>query len=254
MSNSDDSKQGLLMTNDTAAQPSDNSALASNNSSSTSANPAHIHLPKYDLAEEIAHAITHGIGAIASIVGLTVMIVFSALNGDYWDLLGSSIFGATLVLTFTASTLYHGITNLNVKSVLQKVDHAAIYLLIAGTYTPFLFTYFRETFGWSLFIGLWSLALFGVALEFVAPSKFKKLALVIYLGMGWAVVFIAKPMIETVPASGLWLLLAGGLSYTVGVIFYVWSKLPFNHAIWHVFVLAGAILHYLSVMLYVVPK
>ena len=211
-------------------------------------------LPGYRLSEEIAHAVSHGVGALASVVGLTIMVMFAALYGDKWHVISSSIYGTTLVLTFTASTLYHGITHPTAKSILQKVDHAAIYLLIAGTYTPFLFTYFRESFGWGLFIGLWSLALLGVALEFIAANKLKKLALVIYLGMGWTVVFIAKPMIASVPEPGLWLLLAGGLSYTIGVIFYVWTRLPFNHAIWHLFVLAGAILHYLSVMLYVIPK
>ena len=207
----------------------------------------------YSLGEEIAHSITHGIGALLSIAGLVVLVAFSSLNGDVWHVVSSSIYGATLIILYSASTLYHAITHPKAKSFLQHLDHAAIYLLIAGTYTPFLLVSLRGTWGWSLFGVIWSIALTGMVLEFVDAKRFNKLSLWLYLGLGWIVLLAIKPMLLHVEMGGLILLLSGGLSYSLGVIFYVREKMTYNHAIWHLFVLAGSVLHFFSVLFYVIP-
>lgn len=206
----------------------------------------------YTLAEEIAHTITHGLGILLSIAGLAVLVGFSSINGDVWQIVSSSIFGATLVILYGASTLYHGIHHPRARAILQKIDHAAIYLLIAGTYTPFLLVSLRGSWGWSLFGVIWSLALIGAVLEFIDWKPFRRISLALYLGMGWIVVIAFKPMVEHVETGGLVLLLLGGLSYTLGVVFYVWEKLDYNHAIWHIFVMGGSILHFFSILFYVI--
>ncbi|HED34947.1 MAG TPA: hemolysin III family protein [Gammaproteobacteria bacterium] len=207
----------------------------------------------YTVAEEVAHTLTHGLGMLLSIAGLAVLVGFSNMNGDAWHVTSTSIFGATLVLLYGISTLYHGIQHPSLKAFLQKMDHAAIYLLIAGTYTPFLLVSLRGVWGWSLFGVIWSLAVVGVLLEFIPRKRYERTALALYLGMGWIIVLAIQPMIESVAPGGLYLLVAGGLAYTLGVVFFVWEKLAFNHAIWHVFVLAGSVLHYFAILLYVVP-
>jgi len=207
----------------------------------------------YSVAEEIAHTITHGLGMLLSIAGLVVLVGFSAQNGDAWHITSSSIFGATLILLYGASTLYHGIQQPRFRPILQKMDHAAIYLLIAGTYTPFLLISLRGVWGWWLFGIIWSLAIIGVALEFIPRKRLERTALTLYLVMGWIIVGAIQPMMEHVAPGGLYLLVAGGLCYTLGVVFYVWERLAFNHAIWHVFVLAGSISHYFAILFYVVP-
>ncbi|RLA04437.1 MAG: hemolysin III family protein [Gammaproteobacteria bacterium] len=165
----------------------------------------------------------------------------------------SSIFGASLILMYSASTLYHGVFHIKTKAVLKQLDHAAIYVLIAGTYTPYFMISLRESSVWPLFIFLWVFAILGVLFEFIHIKALKKISLALYLGMGWLAIFIIEPLLEQVPPAGMWLLLAGGLAYSLGVIFYVWEKLPFNHAIWHLFVLAGSVLHFLSIFFYVIP-
>lgn len=207
----------------------------------------------YSAAEEIAHTITHGFGMLLSIAGLAVMVGFSSLNGDVWHILSSSIYGASLILLFGASTLYHGIPHPKAKALLQKVDHAAIYLLIAGTYTPFLLVSLRGAWGWSLFAVIWTVAIAGAVLEFVNWKPFQRISLALYLGMGWIVLVAIEPMFEHVATGGLVLLLLGGLAYSLGVIFYVWDKLSYNHAIWHMFVLAGSVFHFFSILFYVIP-
>lgn len=207
----------------------------------------------YSVAEEIAHTITHGLGMLLSIAGLVVLVGFSAQNGDAWHITSSSIFGATLILLYGASTLYHGIRQPRFRPILQKMDHAAIYLLIAGTYTPFLLISLRGVWGWWLFGIIWSLAIIGIALEFIPRKRLERTALALYLVMGWIIVGAIQPMMEHVAPGGLYLLVAGGLCYTLGVVFYVWERLAFNHAIWHVFVLAGSISHYFAILFYVVP-
>jgi hemolysin III len=208
---------------------------------------------RYSLGEEIAHAVTHGVGIALSIAGLVVLVAFSTLYGDVWHITSSAIFGVTLVLCYTASTLYHGIPIPRVKHVLRQVDHASIFLLIAGTYTPFTLVNMRGPWGWTLFGLVWGLAIVGIALELLSRQRYKRLSLGMYLGLGWLVLVAIKPMWETIDTGGLVLLLLGGLSYSLGVIFYVWKRLAYHHAVWHLFVLAGSIFHFFAVLFYVVP-
>ena len=208
---------------------------------------------QYSVGEEIAHTITHGIGALLSIAGLAVLVAFATLNGDAWHVVSCSIYGATLVILYSASSLYHGLPLPRAKAVLQQLDHAAIYLLIAGTYTPFLLVNLRGAWGWSMFALIWTLAVAGIVLEFCDCKRYKKLSLVFYLAMGWIVLIAVKPMINQVATGGLLLLLAGGLCYSLGVIFYVRKQMAYHHAIWHVFVMAGSVFHFFSVLFYVIP-
>lgn len=207
----------------------------------------------YSPGEEIAHATTHGVGVALAIAGLAVMVSFSSLYGDAWHITSSSIYGATLVLCFSASTLYHGIPHPRAKRVLQQIDHAAIFLLIAGTYTPFTLVSMRGPWGWTLFGLVWGLAIAGMVLELATRGRYQRLSLAMYLGLGWLVLIAVKPMWATVDSGGLILLLAGGLCYSLGVIFYAWKRLAYHHAVWHLFVLAGALFHFFAVLFYVIP-
>lgn len=208
---------------------------------------------RYSMGEEIAHSVIHGLGTVLSIAGLVVMVAFSVINGDVWHVVSSAIFGATLILMYSASTLYHAVTHPRVKQVLRQLDHAAIFLLIAGTYTPFTLVTLRGPWGWSLFGVVWGIAILGVVLKCVSLQSLKRVSLGLYLGMGWIVVIAIDPMLDQVAPGGLWLLLIGGLCYSFGVIFYLWRKLAYHHAIWHVFVLAGSIFHFFAVLFYVIP-
>ena len=203
----------------------------------------------YNLREEIAHSITHGIGAFLAIVGMVVLIIHATAYGSARHILSCSIFGASLILLYTASTLYHGIQRPAVKKVLRIIDHSSIYLLIAGTYTPFTLLNLKGAWGWSLFGVVWGIALLGIILQFTPLRKFKYVRLVLYITMGWAAVVAIKPLAASVPLNALMLIVAGGLAYTVGIIFYLWRRLPYHHTIWHLFVLAGSSLHYLAVFL-----
>jgi hemolysin III len=208
---------------------------------------------RYSIAEEIAHAVTHGVGLLLSIGGLAVLVAFSSMYGDAWHITSTSIYGVTLILLYASSTLYHGIPHAKAKQVLQRLDHAAIFLLIAGTYTPFTLVNLRGSWGWTLFGLVWGIAIAGMVLELVCKKRYKRLSISLYLGLGWLVLIAIKPMLTSVGTGGLLLLLAGGLCYSFGVIFYVWKNLSYHHAIWHVFVLAGSLLHFFSVLFYVVP-
>ncbi len=207
----------------------------------------------FTLAEEVAHAITHGVGLLCSVAALTILVIFASLNGDPWQIVSASIYGATLVLLYGASTIYHALPDSGAKSVFQSLDHAAIYLLISGTYTPFLLVNLRGPWGWTLLGIVWGLALVGVAMEAFARERARKVSLVLYLLLGWIAAIAVKPMLQSVPIGGLILLLLGGLAYTGGVVFYVWKKLPYNHAIWHLFVQAGSTFHFFAVLFYVIP-
>ena len=207
----------------------------------------------YSVREEIAHTITHAIGTLLSIAGLTIMVAFASMNGDAWHVVSSSVFGAALVILYMASSLYHAIPIPHVKGILQHIDHAAIYLLIAGTYTPFLLVSLRGEWGWTLFCVIWSIAIAGMVIEFSGNRHLKKISLWLYLGLGWIVIIAIKPMLDLVPTGGLILLLLGGLSYSFGVIFYVRKQMTYHHAIWHLFVLAGSMFHYFAVLFYVIP-
>ncbi|MCK6541731.1 hemolysin III family protein [bacterium] len=209
--------------------------------------------PEYSFGEELAHAITHGIGAILSIAGLTLLVAFSALRGDAWHVVSSAIFGTTLVLLYSASTLYHSFPQPKVKRIFRIMDHSAIYLLIAGTYTPFLLVSLRGAWGWTLFGVVWGAAIAGVWFKVFHTGRFPKLSTTLYIVMGWVALVAIKPMMENIPLGGLILILAGGLTYTVGVVFYVMHRMIYHHAVWHLFVLGGSILHFFAVLLYVIP-
>lgn len=209
--------------------------------------------PSYSFGEEIANSITHGIGILLAIVGLAVMIYFAAIYGNNWHLVSCSIFGATLIFAYTTSTLYHSIPMPGPKRILRMFDHAAIFLLIAGTYTPFTLISLRGPWGWSLFGTIWGLAITGVLCKVFMPKKLSAFSTFLYIAMGWAMLVAIRPMLANVETGGLLLLLAGGLAYTGGVIFYVWDHLPYNHMVWHLFVMTGSTLHFFAILLYVVP-
>jgi hemolysin III len=206
----------------------------------------------FSIIEEIWHAITHGLGLALSIAGLTIMVAFASMDGSIITVVSSAIFGTTLILLYGSSTLYHAITHHDIKQRFQQFDHASIYLLIAGSYTPITLVSLGGAWGWSIFVAVWTIAIIGICLTFVYPRRFEKLSLLLYVIMGWIIIIAIKPLLESMESGGLWLLLAGGLSYTVGILFYVWEKLPFNHAIWHLFVLGGSILHFFMVLLYII--
>ncbi|MDY0041467.1 MAG: hemolysin III family protein [Desulforhabdus sp.] len=208
---------------------------------------------RYSAGEEIANSITHGIGLVLAVIGLAVLTGSASIYGNAWHIVSCAIFGLTLVLLYTASTLYHSIRSTRAKIVLRVVDHSAIFFLIAGTYTPFTLVNLRGPWGWSLFGVIWGLAVAGVLLEILSARRWPALAIGFYVGMGWAVVIAVKPLVSTLALGGLMLLAGGGLAYTSGIAFYVWRKLPYHHAVWHLFVLAGSILHFFSVLFYVIP-
>lgn len=209
--------------------------------------------PQYSIGEEIANSVTHGVGLILAIAGLAVLTAFASRLGNAWHVVSCTIFATTLILQYTFSTLYHSIQLPRAKSVMRVLDHSAIFLLIAGTYTPFMLVNLRGTWGWTLFGIVWGLALLGVLFQVSLLRRWQGISLALYIGMGWVVVIAIKPMIASVAPGGLILLLLGGLAYTSGVVFYLWERLHYNHAIWHGFVLAGSILHFFAVLFYVIP-
>ncbi|NOQ51712.1 MAG: hemolysin III family protein [Desulfuromonadaceae bacterium] len=209
---------------------------------------------RYNFGEEIANSLTHGVGVLLSIGGLAVLVGFASLHGNAWHITSCSIFGSTLILLYAASTLYHSISLPEVKRVLRIIDHSAIYLLIAGTYTPFTLVNLRGPWGWSLFGAIWGLALVGIILKTTMLGKISGVSTIIYLIMGWVVVVATKPMFSAIDSGGLLLLLLGGLAYSSGIIFYAWKKLPYHHAIWHLFVMAGSLLHFFAILFYVIPR
>ena len=208
----------------------------------------------YTPREELANRLTHGLGVIFSIAGLVLLVVFATLHGDAWHVVSTAIFGGTLVLLYASSTLYHSFGDEQRKRVLQKLDHAAIFLLIAGTYTPFVLVTLRGAWGWSLFGVVWSLAVIGVGLKLRFAGRFRFVSTLIYLGMGWLVMVAIKPLVAALPPGGLKLLMAGGLCYTGGAVFYLWKRLPYHHAVWHLFVLGGSACHWAAVFYYVIPR
>lgn len=209
--------------------------------------------PSYTRAEEIANSITHGVGIVLAIAGLAVLVAFATLHGDAWHVVACSIFGATLIVQYTTSTLYHSIHAERVKPVLRALDHSAIFLLIAGTYTPFTLVNLRGPWGWSLFAAIWAIGLAGISLRLILKGRLHGLVVALYIAMGWAAVVAIQPMLKHVGLGGLLLLAGGGLAYTAGVGFYKWRRLPYNHAIWHGFVLVGSCLHFFAVLFYVIP-
>jgi len=208
---------------------------------------------EYSATEELVHAVTHGFGVVLSIVGLSWMLYVSVNVADPWRIVASSIYGATLIALFLASTLYHSMYASRHRDVFKLLDHCAIYLLIAGTYTPFLLVAMRGSTGWWIFGTIWALATAGIVTKLWFRHRFPRAALASYLAMGWLIVVAAPQVVEAVGPGGMGWLIAGGVSYSAGAFFYVTDRIPFNHAIWHVFVLIGGICHFLGVALHVLP-
>lgn len=203
--------------------------------------------------EEIMNAITHGIGAIFAIIGLSILTASAYMNGGAWHMASGIIFGVSMVLLYLASTLYHSFTNQRIKDILKIFDHAAIYLLIAGTYTPFTLIPLHGTVGWIIFGIVWGLAFLGILLKIFFVKRFKVLSTLCYLLMGWFAVVMIDPLLSSIHIYGLYWLIAGGLFYTVGAIFYLLQRLPYHHAIWHLFVIAGSVAHFIVILNYVLP-
>jgi len=203
--------------------------------------------------EEVINSLTHGLGLVLSAAGWAVLLVLATLFGDVWHVVSSVIYGGTLVFLYASSTLYHSARSPRLKRTLQIVDHVAIFLLIAGTYTPFAMVVMRDGWGWTLLALVWSLAVAGLIFKIVSKHRFHWSASTLYLLMGWLAVFFIEPMTAALPYGAFLLLVAGGLAYTFGVIFFGWKSLPYNHAVWHLFVLVGSVLHYLAIVLYVLP-
>lgn len=208
---------------------------------------------EYTIAEEIIHSVTHGFGTLLSIVGMAVLVAVAALYGDIIDVVSVSIYGATLILLYGASTIYHAIPLPRAKPWLQQIDHSAIYLLIAGTYTPFALITLRGAWGWIIFAIVWTMAVIGISVKMARIPHSDRLSLILYLVMGWVVIIAIKPLIENLATGGLILLIVGGLCYTGGAYFYARDSQRYNHAIWHLFVLAGSIFHYFAILYYVLP-
>ena len=198
--------------------------------------------------EEIANSITHGIGALFSIAALVLLIVFASMQGDAWYIVSFAIYGATMVILYTASTLVHSFPPGKVKHIFEILDHSAIYFFIAGTYTPFLLIAIQGALGWTLLGIVWGLAIFGTVFKVFFVDRFLQLSTVLYIIIGWLIVFAWKPLIAAVPDYGVVFLVIGGIIYSVGAIFYVWRGFEYHHAVWHLFVLVGSVLHFLAVM------
>lgn len=207
----------------------------------------------FSKSEEIANAITHGIGVLLSIAALVLLIVFSSMHGTALHIVSFTIYGVTMLMLYFSSTMLHSLPEGKVKNLFEIFDHASIYLFIAGSYTPLLFIVVQGTLGWTLFGIVWGLATLGIVFKVFFVKKFLFLSTLFYVGMGWLAIFAIKPVVENLPTAGIALLVIGGLCYTLGTIFYVWRGFKFHHAVWHTFVLAGSILHFFMILLYVLP-
>ena len=208
----------------------------------------------YTRGEEIANWLTHGIGAVLSVVALTLLIVFASAAGDAWHVVSFTVFGLTLLVLYTVSTLYHLSRSERRRWLFRRLDHAAVFLLIAGTYTPFLLTNLRGPWGWTLFGVVWGLCVAGATFKFFFAGRFQIASTVAYLFAGWLIVVAIKPLAMAVPAPAIWLLIGGGLFYSGGVVFYLWKRLRYHHAFWHGFVMSGSTCHVLAVLLFLTPQ
>ncbi|WMT39213.1 hemolysin III family protein [Paenibacillus sp. D2_2] len=207
----------------------------------------------YPRREEVANAITHGIGAMLSLAGLVLLIVFSSLKGTAWHIVSFTIYGVSMLLLYVCSTLVHSFKEGKVKDLFEFFDHSSIYLFIAGTYTPLLLVAIRGPLGWSLFGTVWGIALLGVLFKAFFVKRFLFMSTIFYLIMGWLIVAAWGPLTAAVPQPGIILLVTGGILYSLGTIFYVWRIFPYHHAIWHLFVLGGSITHFFAILLYLLP-
>lgn len=206
---------------------------------------------KYTLGEEIFNSISHGVGAALAVAALVILIVRAVMYSDGYGLASALVYGISLIVLYSMSMVYHIVQNDKGKHILRKFDHCSIYLLIAGTYTPYLLMSLRGAKGWIMFGLIWGAALGGIILNSINVEKFRKISMVFYLCMGWAIIFTIKDIASSVAVTGLVFLLVGGIVYTVGVIFYAMKKYRYMHSVWHVFVLAGSIFHYFSILFYV---
>lgn len=207
----------------------------------------------YSLREEIASSLIHGLGIVLSIAGLATLVGFAVRSGGAREIVSVAVYGTTLILLYTASTLYHGVPVVRAKPVLRLLDHAAIFLLIAGTYTPFTLLTLQGRWGLVLFVLVWGLALAGISLE-LRRVRNRVLMATLYVALGWIGLVAIGPLRENIEAPGLWLLFGGGAAYTLGVPFYLWKRLPYSHAVWHGFVLLGSVLQFFAVLFYALPR
>lgn len=202
---------------------------------------------KYSPTEERLNFISHGLAAIFSVAGLVVLVVLAVRDENVWKIVSFSIFGASMTLLFTVSTLYHSARSESARQRFKMLDHCSIFLLIAGTYTPFLLVNMRGPLGWSLFGIIWFLAIAGILFKLMSGHRYKPLQVIIYLLMGWLILVASKQLAAALSDLGFWLVVAGGMTYTLGVIFYLVKQIPFNHAIWHIFVVGGSGCHYFAI-------
>jgi len=209
---------------------------------------------KYTFREELANSVTHGLGTLLSVAGLIVLLYFSVSNGDIWRTVSFTIYGTALIICHASSTLYHSLQFPKAKKIFAILDHNSIFVLIAGTYTPFLLVSLRGEWGWYLFITIWVMAFLGIAYESFFINKYPKVSTSIYTGMGWISVIALGKLLKTIGLHGILWLISGGIIYTAGIWFYSSQQIPYNHAIWHLFVLAGAACHFIPILLYVMPS
>lgn len=210
--------------------------------------------PPYSPREEAANVATHALGALLSVVGLVSLVTLSCSFGTPWHIVGASVFGGTLVFLYTASSIYHAVSGSRAKHLAKIMDHAGIYMLIAGTYTPFMLVTLRGPWGWSLLGVAWGLAIAGISLEAFWVYRPKWLSAAVFLAMGWMILIAGKPLYLALPRPGMTLLIAGGLFYTLGTVFYVMKRVRYHHAVWHLFVLGGSACHFFAVARYVLPQ
>lgn len=214
----------------------------------------HERLVYYSEGEELANRFTHAIGAVAGLIGAIVLILLASRQHDNYRVVSACIYGASMVTFYCLSTVYHSVRKPYVRYVFRILDHASIYLMIAGSYTPFALVTLRGAWGWSLFGTVWGLGTVGAVMKIFTTHRLQYIGPILYIALGWIVVIALKPLSAALPAGGLFLLFAGGIAYTVGVIFYLWDRFPYNHAIWHLFVLTGSACHFFSIFYYVIPN
>jgi len=208
----------------------------------------------YSPLEERINILSHAIGLLLSIIAVVLLVTRASSYGNAWHIVSAAIFGASLIALYAASTAYHSATRAELRARLRVIDHATIYILIAGTYTPFTLITLNGTAGWLIFAFSWGMAISGIILKLFFTGRFNLVSTLMYVFMGWIIIFAVKPLIAGLPTAGLYWLVAGGLSYTIGAIIYSIKKVPLNHAIFHLFVLAGSICHFVAVYLYVLPS
>jgi len=212
-----------------------------------------VEIPKYTLGEELFSSISHGIGSLLSVAALVLCVVFSAIHGNVYAVVSSAIYGSTSIILYTMSTLYHSLKVNNAKRVFRIIDHSSIYLLIAGTYTPYCLVVLPPVLGWTIFGIEWFCAILGIILNSIDIKKYKKISMVLYLVMGWMIIFSFKSLINSMNISGIYLMLAGGILYTIGAVIYgIGKKHKYVHSVFHLFVLSASILFFFSILLYVI--